>query len=1272
MVSRKKPDFVYLMETKVDQSHAERLRVKIGFEGLFYVDPDRRGGGLALLWKKNNTARLLSYSKNYVDVEVAIREKVWRMTCFYGFSQRHRRREAWQLLSGLRDKSTLPWVALGDFNDLLYQREKKGGNPHPDSLLRGFGDAVYNCGLVQLPMRGHQFTWEKGKGTDRWMEERLDKVLVSTRWTTMHTEGRRHGGPKRFLFEMAWVHDDGCRGVVETAWQDSRDKGLLICQQHCGGRLMRWGGEHCHKFGDRIKQLRKEQDELRHRRDSAALAEFRDIEERLGQLEMQEDVFWRQRAKQHWLHGADCNTKFYHRYASARRRKNYIPRLKNDVGAWVEGDNMRKVVLEYYAAIFTSSNTECEDPMLDNFAPRVTSEQNTMLLRQFELEEVRSALFAMFPDKAPGPDGMNPGFYQEYWDIVGGDVSEFIVNCLNSGSLPEGLNDTNVVLIPKKDVPETVADMRPIALSNVLYRIMAKVIANRMKPLMGNLISEAQSAFIPERLITDNILIAAEVGHYLNRKQCGRKGWAALKLDMAKAYDRMEWRFLRRMLEVMGFDDQWINLLMQCVTTVQYNILINGVNSGGVTPTRGLRQGDPLSPYLFLICAEGLIYVVAKSANGWLNTWLQTNDREAEVIKQCLGRYEELSGQKVNYHKSSVCFSRNTSVEDREVVASCLQVNQAPNFGKYLGLPSFVGRKKRAVFSYIEDKIKQRISSWNKKFLTQAGKEILLKRVAQSMPTFSMSVFLIPDTVCLSFQRTMNKYWWGTGMDRGIHWKAWDKLSILKKYGGMGFKDLKNFNLAMLGKQAWRLLTSPDTLVAKVYKARYYPNTTFIDAKIGGCPSHSWRSIMAVHDMVVARVGRRIGDGKTTLIWGHPWLPDNPSPLVQTDMPVELRHAKVVGLIDEQTATGDPHILSDLFDEEDVSRILRIPVSPGYEDSWYWPDDPNGVYTVKNAYRNIMGIYDHSSGDFEKWTKMWGMKIPPKWKTFLWRAICDILPTTNNLIIKRVEVDPTCQMCGLAHENVMHTFINCDYSRHVWNISGLPITNIVVNSFPEWLTIVLTMFTEDQSAAVVALFYRLWRCRNSAVWDGTLPRPTAAWRQATAALHSYQQVVRRGSASLTAATADGSGGSTPRCYVDAGYREDTGEATYGIVLLSPEGSFLAAKNGRLSNCLSPFMAEALACKEALSWLLEKNITTVSLQIDCLQLRNAIRQRSDIIMSYVGVIVDQCRNLISSFNYVLFNHISRQINAHAHTLASLAFVQDQAMYWDVSPQTALQL
>ncbi|XP_019179273.1 PREDICTED: uncharacterized protein LOC109174494 [Ipomoea nil] len=974
------------MEIKVGRIHAERLRIKIGFEGLFYVDSVGVGGNLALLWRKNNTARLLSFSKNHVDIEVAIRDEVWRMTCFYGFPQRNRRREAWQLLSGLKGRSTLPWVVLGNFNDLLYQQEKRGGNPHPDDLLRGFGETLDNCGLIQLPMRTHQFTWEKGEGTDGWIEERLDKVLVTAPWTDIH------GGPGE---------------VVETAWQDGRDRGLLNCQQYCGGRLMQWGGDHWNKFGDHIKQLRNEQDALRHRRDSTALVEFRRIEVMLGQVEVQEDVFWRQRAKQHWLRGADANTKFYHKYASAHKRKNYISRLKNDVGDWVEGDNMKRVILDYYAAIFASSESVCEDPMFDDFSPRVTHEQNIALLRPYESDEVGSTLFAMFPDKALGPDGMNSDFYQQFWDI---------------------------------NMPETVADMRPIALSNVLYRIMAKVIANRMKSLMGDIISESRSAFIPRRLITDNILIAAEVGHYLNRKQCGIIGWGALKLDMAKACDRMEWQFMRRMLE------------------------------------------------------------------------------EACVLKECLKRYEELSGQKVNYHKSNIRFSKNTREEDREMVAECLQVDQAPNFGKYLGLPSFIGRNKRVVFSYIEDKVKQRIGSWNKKLLSQ---------------------------------RTMNRYWWGSGGERGIHWKAWDKLCVPMKFGGLGFKDLKSFNLAMLGKQACRFLTNPSSLVAKVYKARYFPATSFIDAKVGSCPSYAWRSIMAAHDMVVAG----------------------------TDMPEELRHAKVAGLIDDQTNMWDPHILLDLFITEDVNRILGIPVSPGYDESWC-----------------------------------------PKMEDF------------------SVE-------------------------------SSLPVTNIITDSFPAWLTAALAILTKEQSGVLVAVLYHLWQSRNSAMWEKTLPHPAGLWRRASAAMNSYRQANHR--PPLSAPHEPDIGVHVrPRCYVDAGYRHATGEATFGAVLLLSDGTFMAVQNGRLPTCFSPFMAETLACKEALSWLLEWNIMDVDLLTDCLQLRNAMRQESTIIMSYAGVTVDQCRSMVASFTYCSLSYVSRQVNSSAHVLASLAFSQDQFMLWDSIPHDSI--
>ncbi|XP_019173613.1 PREDICTED: uncharacterized protein LOC109169222 [Ipomoea nil] len=653
---------------------------------------------------------------------------------------------------------------------------------------------------------------------------------------------------------------------------------------------------------------------------------------------------------------------------------------------------------------------------------------------------------------------------------------------------------------------------------------MAKMLANRMKTLMGDLISESQSAFIPGRLITDNILVAAEVGHYLNRKQCGVVGWSAQKLDMSKAYDRMEWTFLERMLI------------------------------------------------------------------------------EASVIKQCLVRYDKLSGQVVNYNKSNICFSRNTHEEDRTQVASCLEVEQATNFEKYLGLPSFVGRNKRDVFSYVEEKISQRIGSWSKKLLSQAGKEVLLKSVAQSMPTFSMSVFLLPETICQSIERTMNKFWWENGRERGIHWKAWDRLCFPKKFGGLGFKELRAFNLAMLGKQACRFLTNPGSLAARIYKARYYPTTSFVDATIGNCPSFCWRSIMAAHAIVTAGVRRRIGNGQTTLIWGHPWLPDNPSPLVQTDIPEELREARIAGLIDPRTNTWDPLILSDLFILEDVNRIIMIPVSPDYDDSWYWMGDPKGTYTVKTT---LIGV------------------------------LLEILRITQ-----RVEVDPICPMCALDHEDVLHALVFCEYSTLIWNITQLPITNIATDSFSTWLMGALAVLTEEKSRLLVAVLYHIWRGRNSAVWKGAMMRPADVARGATASMQAYGSAHHRQALpDPTPMTGTKTHGNL-RCYVDAGFQQGTGEATYGIVLISQEESFIAAKNGKSPFCFSPLMAEALAYKEALSWLLERNITSVCLLTDCMVLRSAVQQQNTPIYSYVGVMVDQCRTLMSLFSHISLNYVPR--------------------------------
>ena len=176
---------------------------------------------------------------------------------------------------------------------------------------------------------------------------------------------------------------------------------------------------------------------------------------------------------------------------------------------------------------------------------------------------------------------------------------------INNSTIPEGWNNTTIVMIPKVENPDKVAQFRPISLCNVVYKVISKVLSSRLKIILPDIISHHQSAFVPGRLITYNILLAYECIHTMKNKK-GKRGLCAVKLDMHKAYDRVEWCFLEKIMIKLGFDQRWVKLVMACVKSVKYRIRFNSVETEMITPTRGLRQGDPLSPYLFLMVAEGL------------------------------------------------------------------------------------------------------------------------------------------------------------------------------------------------------------------------------------------------------------------------------------------------------------------------------------------------------------------------------------------------------------------------------------------------------------------------------------------------------------------------------------------------------------------------------------------------------------------------------------------------------------------------------------------
>ena len=219
---------------------------------------------------------------------------------------------------------------------------------------------------------------------------------------------------------------------------------------------------------------------------------------------------------------------------------------------------------------------------------KVSKGMNDFLTKEVTREEIKTAVFQMSPYKSPGSDGFSACFYQKYWHVVGEDVCLVVMEFMKGKGDLKSINQTLIALIPKVKEPVTVGEFRPISLCNVLYKIMTKTLANRLKIVLPD-ISYQQSAFIRGRLISDNILTAYELLHSMRNRQRGKEGSMAVKLDMSKAYDRVEWRYLEEVMNKLGFYDQWVQLIMRTVSTVSYSTLVNGSVGEYFEPSRGIR-----------------------------------------------------------------------------------------------------------------------------------------------------------------------------------------------------------------------------------------------------------------------------------------------------------------------------------------------------------------------------------------------------------------------------------------------------------------------------------------------------------------------------------------------------------------------------------------------------------------------------------------------------------------------------------------------------------
>ncbi|KAL0457839.1 UNVERIFIED_CONTAM: putative mitochondrial protein [Sesamum latifolium] len=528
----------------------------------------------------------------------------WRFSGVYGEPDTNKLVKFWKLLGRLYSQSVRPWCEL---HDLGYQ--------------------------------GPAFTWCNYQQEPHTVHERLDRACSNAAWSLAFPDARVHHlvspysdhsalhielrpsvqwtkpkGRKRFHFEAAWLQEPDCEDMVSRSWNFP----VVALGRNClpgkiaavETQLSAWGRMVGRATKLRIKQL---EDSLVSLKVTAATADSKAREararEELTKLITQEEVYWKQRSKDHWLKEGDRNSRFFHAKANRRFQVNSIRKLQREDGSWaVTMDEVQQCIVGYFETVFRSSRPLSDDILhgTEHIPIVVDPSMTEDLQRPFTEDEVTRALFHMSPLKSPGSDGLAPLFFQRFWHVVKIDVIACVLNFLNNRIMHVGFNDTNIVLIPKCKQPQSLSHYRPISLCNVVYKIASKTIANRLKPWLDNIISPSQSAFVPGRLITDNVLLAFETNHFLHTHSNGKKHFMNLKLDISKAYDRVEWSFLRRVMGKLGFPCSFIELVMICVTSVSYSFVLSGSQFGSLSPGRGLRQGDPLSLYLFLLCTESL------------------------------------------------------------------------------------------------------------------------------------------------------------------------------------------------------------------------------------------------------------------------------------------------------------------------------------------------------------------------------------------------------------------------------------------------------------------------------------------------------------------------------------------------------------------------------------------------------------------------------------------------------------------------------------------
>ncbi|GKU91338.1 hypothetical protein SLEP1_g5225 [Rubroshorea leprosula] len=551
-------------------------------------------------------------------------------------------------------------------------------------------------------------------------------------------------------------------------------------------------------------------------------------------------------------------------------------------------------------------------------------------------DEIKTAVWDCGSDKAPGPDGFNFTFFKKMWSEIKDDIVEFVQEFHKNGKLVKGLNVSFLTLIPKVKNPQRIEEFRPISLIGSLHLCEGFVTANEI-------IDEAK------------------------RK---KKKSFVFKVDFEKAFDKVNWNFLDYMMMRLGFNEIWRKWIMECLQTSLLSVLVNGSPSKQFLVSRGLKQGDPLSPFLFLIVAEGL--------NKIINTAI---DR---------GLYEGIKVGNSGMRCSHIQFADDT-----------------------------------IIFGEASEKNIQVVKCTMRAFELASGRITFLNSVLTSLPVLFLSIYLTPKGIVKTLDKIRNKFLWGGCEEsRQVHWVNWKTVCISKRDGGLGVKDLRLFNQALLGKWWGRLAKGSSRLLFNLIKEKY------------GYEGGNWCNW---------GFQIRIGNGEKVSFWKDSW--SNTGVLANVFPRLYMLSTGKDNTIDEMGRWEDnkwvwnlpwrrtPHSWEQ-DSMQDFNKLLKeTNLTIGKEDTWTWERDQLGDYSTSSRYTALV---QHQPSPYRKvFEKIWNPLIPHKVYGFTWLLLLDRIPSKFNLLkrglIKEMEA-VKCSLCGRNVEESNHLFLHCSITAKIWSM----------------------------------------------------------------------------------------------------------------------------------------------------------------------------------------------------------------------------------------------